>query len=262
MNDPAVESQAWPRRRWWGVVLGLFALQIGLLCWFGARGPVKRRPVSPSPQLKLAGAAAGGGLAFNDTTLFVQGHPRSFSGAGWMKIPVPEYQPPEWSEPARWLALDAQQLGAGLRRFVQTNQPFAFVFTAKPEAEVSVPEIAAAVPATAQPSALRLEGALRSRRLLSPPVLKGQEHGDLLANSIVQVLVNGDGDVIAPPVLLVSSGKKEADDDALAVAQAAQFEPLPRIGGTAAATNVVLGTLVFEWKTLPMSETNTPAASP
>lgn len=262
MSLPAVELQAWSRRRWWGVVLALFALQVGLLCWFGARGPIPRRLVSPAPRLQFVSPAAGELLALNDPTLFVHGHPQSFAGADWMPIPAPKYEPPTWSEPPRWLTLDAQQLGADFRRFVQTNQPFAVRFSAKPEAELSVPEIGDLGPATGQPSAVRVEGPLATRRWLSQPTLRGWEHSDLLTNSIVQVLVNGDGHVVSQ-VLLGTSGLPQADGDALEVARVARFEPLPLTGGReTSAAALVSGTLIFEWQTLPMSPTNTPPAKP
>ena len=259
--NTAAESP-WSRRRWWGVVLGLFALQVLLLFWFGARGPVQSHPVSRAPQLGLAGPAAADLLTLQDPTLFAQGHPQGFSGSGWMGIPVPEYEPPEWSEPPRWLALDAQQLGNTLRRFVQTNQPFAPGLVAKPEPQLATPEIAASAPATVSPSTLRISGALATRRRQTEPALRAWEHPDLLTNSVVQVLVNAEGNVISQ-VLLASSGKHDADTNALALARATQFEPLPRTNG-APATEAALtvGTFLFEWQTLPLTPTNTPAGNP
>lgn len=262
MSRPAVESQAWSRRRWWSVVLTLFALQVGLLCWFGARGTVQRRLVSPAPRLQLVSPAAGELLALNDPTLFVHGHPQSFAGVDWMPIPAPKYEPPTWSEPPRWLSLDAQQLGADFRRFVQTNRPFAFSFSGKPEAALAVPHLGDLVPATAHPSVVRVEGPLAARRWLNPPVLQGWEHSELLTNSIVQVLVNGDGFVVSQ-VLLGTSGLPQADSAALESARLAQFEPLPLAGERETSmASMELGALIFEWQTLPLSPTNAPPAKP
>jgi len=151
-------------------------------------------------------------------------------------------------------------LGRDFRRFVQTNQPRVFTFAANVAPALAEPATEGHGPTTAPPSTLRVEGALANRRLLNPPTLQPWPHPDLLTNSVVQVLVDGDGDVFSQ-VLLARSGKKEADDDALAVARSAQFEPVPRNSrGPGLAPALTWGTLVFEWQTLP--PTNAPAANP
>lgn len=262
MSRPVVESQAWSRPRWWGVVLSLFALQVGLLWWFGARGPVPRRLVSPAPRLQLVSPAAGELLALNDPTLFVHGHPQSFAGVDWMPLPAPRYEPPSWAEPPRWLNLDVQQLGADFRRFVQTNQPFAFSFSGKPEPALAVPQLGDPVPATAHPSTVYVEGPLAARRWLNPPALHGWEHSELLTNSLVQVLVNGNGNVVSQ-VLLGTSGLPQADYEALELARLAQFEPMAPAGERETSiASMELGVLIFEWQTLPLSPSNAPPAKP
>lgn len=262
MNAMAVRGQPWSRRRGVGLIVGLFGVQLLLLWWFGARAPLQPRPSAPAPQFQLADAAATALLALTGPTLFAQGHPHGFSGASWMSALTPEYNPPEWSEPPRWLVFDAQRLALDFRRFVQTNPPAAFAFAAKPEAQLAVPETGRAIPMTATPSTLRVAGELAARPLLSRPALRGWEHPDLLTNSVVRVLVNDDGNVLSE-VLLGSSGLKAADDEALALAGAAQFESLPRNRtGEASAPNLVWGALLFEWQTLPPTATNAPAANP
>lgn len=262
MNATAVASRPWSRRKWWGVVSGLFTLQILLLALFGSRGPVQPRPFSPAPQLRIVGGAANELMALTDPTLFAQGSPHGFSGANWMRIPVPQYQPPEWAEAPRLLALNARQLGADFRRFMQTNRPFTPAFVVKPQPQFTAPEIEETPPATSAPSALRVEGELAGRALQSSITLPPQPAADLLPNSVVQVLVNGDGNVVSE-VLLAPSGKPEADEQALAVAKAVRFEPLPRTNsGQSFATSLVRGALIFEWQTVPLSTTNARPASP
>jgi len=262
MNATAPEARPWSRGKWWGMVGGLFLLQVLLLLGFGSRGPVPRRPVPPATQLELAGDAARELVMLSDPTLFAQGNPRGFSGASWMKIPVPEYQPPEWSEAPRLLALNARQLGADFRRFMQTNRPSPPAFTAKPQPQFTAPEIGETASATSAPSTLRVEGELAARRMQATPKLPAWEAADLLTNSVVQVLVNGDGNVISE-VLLAPSGKPEADAQALAIAKAGRFEPLPRTNrGRSFATPLVWGVLIFEWQTVPLSATNARPAGP
>jgi TonB family protein len=262
MKPAAMAVPPWSRRKWWGVVLGVFALQVLLLIWFSARGSSTPRPISPAPRLQFAGrAAATELLALTDPMLFAQGSPHGFSGASWMRIPVPEYQPPEWTEAPRLLALNARQLGADFRRFVRTNQPFTAAFIAKPSPRLTVSETEESPPATGAPSALRIEGDLSGRGLQSPLALPPPESADLLTDSVVQVLVNGDGNVVSG-VLLASSGKRAADERALALAKAAQFQPLPRTNAAQASTHLTRGTFVFTWQTVPLPTTNTPSAHP
>ncbi len=261
MNAAATGLQSWSRRTWWGVGLGLFALQMLLLFWFGARGPVQPRPVSRSPQLEFAEPPAAEWLLLQDPTLFAHGHARGFSGSSWMRIPVPEYQPPEWSEPPRWLALDGQQLGNLLRRFVQTNPPIAPGLVAKPAPQLTAPDIAPSAPATALPSTLRVEGDWAARRLLTQPDLPPVASADLITNSLVRVLVDGRGNVVSM-VLLGRSGSEMADARALALARTAQFEPLPRAGTVPPVPAALTAhLLVFEWQTVPLPPTNAPAVN-
>jgi TonB family protein len=91
--------------------------------------------------------------------------------------------------------------------------------------------------------------------------LRGWPQADLLTNSIVHVLVNADGNVLSE-VLLVSSGLREADEEALRLAGAAQFTPLPHDPEThRPVSRLAWGTLVFEWQTLPPGD-DQPATKP
>lgn len=247
----------WSGRRWWGAVLGLLGLQLGLLCWLGGRQPIRPRPATGAPQWQFAGPAAAEWLALQDPTLFVHGHARGFAGAGWMQVAVPAYQPLEPVEAPHWLALESQPLGQILRQYVQAHPAGARFWLSRPEpplvgAEADTP------PASIARSALRVTGGLIGRRMASAPPLPGWEQGDLLTNSVVRVLVDAAGQVVSP-VLLASSGRAEADALALAVARALHFEPLPQ--DTARSKDVLCsGELVFEWQTLPVSPTNPPAS--
>jgi TonB family protein len=106
----------------------------------------------------------------------------------------------------------------------------------------------------AQVSRLRFEGELARRRLLKPPALKSWPHPDILSNSVVEAIVDADGFVFSS-VLLHSSGSREADDYAMKIAAAAQFEPARRRGSRTGGSedSVTVGKLTFEWHTLPIS---------
>jgi len=78
---------------------------------------------------------------------------------------------------------------------------------------------------------------------------------DLLTNTVVQVLVDADGNVVSPALLPPGSGDSRADQRALEVARTARFQPLR--GSSPALT---VGVLVFEWRTVAL--TNAPASNP
>jgi len=105
---------------------------------------------------------------------------------------------------------------------------------------------------------VHLDGPLAHRRLLVTPQLPGWPSAELLTNSVVQLLVDAQGRTIS--AVLLAPGirlkqQEDADASALALALAAQFEPAP----SAAAT---VGTMVFEWLTLPPAATNAPVEIP
>ncbi|MCU0783976.1 MAG: energy transducer TonB [Verrucomicrobia bacterium] len=244
---------SWSRRRWWTLIVLVFAAHVGLIFALGDRKPVTPRPPAPSPTLRLA-AESDELLAFNDPTLFALPHRRSFSGLAWLRIPEVKFQPFRWTEPPRLLALPVEKLGATFAQFMQTNLLAWFEFEIKPAPELTLPDVPEAGPMIAARSTLRIAGGLANRRLLNPPKLESWAASDLLTNSVVQVLVNADGNVISS-TLLARSGSPKADQFSLDLARMARFEPL-RNG----AAKLSVGAMIFEWHTVP--ETNKPATNP
>ena len=174
-----------------------------------------------------------------------------------MSAPKPGYQPPEWSGPPAG-SRSTRKLGWGIRHFLQTNPPVAFDVAIQPELQLS-PAETHPITRRPPPSSLRVEGPLAIRPLRHPPPCGPQ--ADLLTNSIVHVLVNADGNVLSE-VLLVSSGLREADEEALRLAGTAQFTPLSHDPEThRPVSRLAWGTLVFEWQTLPPVD-DQPAAKP
>jgi hypothetical protein len=135
---------------------------------------------------------------------------------------------------------------------------------ARPEPEPTPPE---SLPQAAGPtqSLLRLEGGLAGRRLVQPIKLKPWPFKEILTNSVVQVVVDAQGQPVSVPVLLSSSGCPAADDYALGQARAARFESVSRKGpGTMPdpVAHLSWGRLVFVWQTLPLPPTDAPPSSP
>ena len=264
MTSAPVEPRPWPRRRWWIFVVLVLGTQIGLIFWLSEKNVPPPRQVRSAPSLSVAGAAAADLVALSDPTLFALPHRQGFSGLAWLKIPQPPFRSFDWPLNPRWLELSVRQLGATFDRTVESDgyNPPASPARPEPEFTIAAPPPLPTVPA---PSTLRLEGGLSGRRLLPPLDLPPMRHTDLLADSVVQIVVNPEGRLVTVPVLLSSSGSKEADARALRIAGTARFDPIIG-GGPGPAANptaqLAWGSMVFQWLTLPVATTNTPATAP
>jgi hypothetical protein len=263
MTSASAEPRGWSPGRWWAAVAMIFGLQVGLMLWLEDRSPVVPRKPAAAPVLRLTDRPPGAGLALEDPTLFALPHPHSFSGQAWLRIRSPEFHAPDLTVPVTNLLLVVEELGGGFATFVLTNPAPSFPTIVMPEPELRVPELVLAVPPSI-PSTLRLEGDLAKRRLLSTPTLPSWTCTDLLTNSIVQVLVDAQGNAVSAVLLPPGSGLKDADQLALDIARAARFE-----AGSAFPTRVespspglTIGTMVFQWQTLPVSASNQPPATP
>lgn len=263
MNAALMESRPWPRRRWWLLVMLVFAAHLFLIFTLGDRRPILPRRPAAVPVLRLAGESDEL-LALNDPTLFALPHRMGFAGAAWLQIsPAPPLPAFAWTDPPSWLALPTNQLGGFFARFMETNRFAPFQPALKPPLELTEPELAPE-PVLAADSELRIEGDLARRRLLKPMVLPWQPSPDILTNSVVQVVVDAAGRVLSC-MLPAGSGSTNADRCALDLARAARFEPLVRDGASGAANpaaGLSWGRMIFEWRTTPLPATPAPAAAP
>ena len=201
-------------------------------------------------------------LGLNDPTLFVWANEKGFSGAAWSRIPTVNYQLADRTEPPQLLALPAGEPGTALQRLAQTNPAAHLQTTDKLEPRASPAELLPPTTSLTARSSLRVEGELAARQLLSVPELPVRTNADLLASSVVQLMVDGDGQTISA-ALLAGSGDREADRYALDLAKHARFNSL-RVSGPdrllEKAAPVTWGKLVFDWHTMPMPPTNAPPA--
>ena len=141
---------------------------------------------------------------------------------------------------------------------MRTNFFATYPLDFKPTPELSAPSLQIE-PALPQNSTLQIEGGLAQRRLIGEINLPSLPYNDVIAPSIVQVLVDAAGDVVSA-VLLPSENNLEAashydvaDQRALEIARSARFAP---------AKNLIIGQMIFNWHTVPSTTTNAPAASP
>jgi TonB family protein len=264
-TEPLLRNDGrWSGRRWFTLILLVFAAHVGLIFAFGTRQPIVPRAVTNVPTLLPAGDA-GELFALNDPTLFVLPNQHDFAGAAWLQVPSVPWRSFRWTEPPQWLELSADKLGTAFARFTQTNRFAAFQPELKPPPKFNAPEIGPVEPAFAEASTLQIEGDLAQWRMPGAMNLPSWPCADVLAPSVVQVVVDAAGNV-ASVALLSGSGLDIADQRALELARTASFEPSLRVNPGAArfapASRLTIGRLIFNWHTVPLPpsrESGTPA---
>ena len=250
-NSPALEparpGEGWMRSRLFTVIVLVTAAQVFLIFLFGEKKEVLPRVVRNVPTLNFADTtdAQLELLALNDPTLFALPNSKDFASAVWLKTFEPKQPSFRWTEPPRWLPLSADGLGAAFGQLMQTNFSRDTVFNFRPVPELTAPTMPVE-PAFTQNSTMQVEGELAQRQLSAPLTLTNWPYADVLAPSVVQVLVDASGKVVST-ALLKSSNSKDADDKALELARALNFTP---------ASRLTLGRILFNWHTVP------PTASP
>lgn len=267
MNEAVVEpsltrtpSERWSVQRLWAFAAVLVAAQVGLIYWFGDKAPASPRQAANEPAVLWMPTYATEASALYNPTLFVWANPHGFSQAAWLEIKPLEYESADWTEPPQFLTNRVEQLGMVFREFVQKNAAPAFEIAGKSAPQIALPE----PPATSLRirSTVRAEGGLAGRRLLSQFDLPSWPSDDVLLDSVVQVIVDADGQTQSV-TLLSGSGSKGADDAALDLAKSAEWEPMAGHGTAGSARGVSAlgwGRLIFSWHTVPA--TNSPAANP
>jgi hypothetical protein len=249
-NGPPAPGQGWSRPRMLRLIAVVFLAHVALIFIFGARKPVVPRPAKDVPQLTLAGGQ-NELLALTDPTLFALPHADEFT---------PPFQITNtfhWPNPMRWLSLTDTLAGtadslAQPVRFDVTHLDF------KPQPKLNVPD-SQFPPAFPQTSTVRLAGDLARRQWVAAPQLPSWIDNDVLQPTIVQVLVDAEGNVVSDVLQPeresepVGADQAAADQKALELARGTHFLP---------AARPTLGLMIFDWLTLPVPATNSPAASP
>ncbi len=253
-----------------GAILMGLAAQAGLIYGLAER-PRASLPPPPSPTvIHLAVDAVSAqrlreSPTLIDPTVFALPSHQGFSGRAWLRFTPPAYQLTDWSEPHRWLDLNAAPLGGTFARFVTTNESPPLRVADKAAPKLPLDELTAPRLLMPTNSSLRIEGDLAGRPLLAPLMPMAWPHAEILGPTEVQLLVNGGGFVVST-VLLAESGLRAADQHAIELARAAHFAPVTGFKRSAppahAATLLTRGRIVFFWHTLPAPGTNTAAITP
>jgi hypothetical protein len=233
-----------------------------MILWLADRKPLLPRRGQPAPALWLTHTGSDALLALEDPTLFALPHPEGFAGHAWLRAPAPPEVRFWWADPAPPLGLAMPRPEEIFRQLAQSNEtgPLSITAVMNPALEVPEPEWLGLVPTQ---STVRVSGQLAGRRLMAPLVPRSWTNSDLLAQSVVQVLVNAEGRPLSWAVIS-PSGSKAADSWALAQARAARFERLPTVpgGGENPLAGLAWGEFVFQWHTLLPEATNTAGGAP
>ncbi len=262
MSAAAMTPPRWSARRWLGMILMVFALQLGLVFWLSDRAPAVRRVPAPGLSFRPAPASEAEFIALRNPTLFALPQPESFSGLAWLKRPALPVRFFEWSAPPAWLPLTAAQLDAAFARLLLQHQPAPPPAATRVAPDLTFP-VADPIPPGPVTSQFRLSGDLSHRPLLTKPSLQAFPHTDLLSNSVVRMALGADGRPVSLAVI-AKSGSADADQQAMQQSRALRFAPREPHPGSPAPnplSSLDWGEITFEWATLPMNPTNLPTAT-
>lgn len=246
LTGPPPADEGWSRTRWLIVIAFILATHVALIVLFGQKKAPAPRAVVNVPALKLA-EDSGEWLTLNDPTLFALPHQRDFASAVWLKLPEVKQPSFWWTEPPRWLSLPADELGATFDRFMQTNSFAGYPLNFKPVPQLNRPALPPEQNLAAR-STMQIEGALAQRQLPNPINLTNWPYANIISPSVVQVLVNENGNVVSTVLLppgdgfTVADQYDAADQRALEIARALRFTP---------AAQLTFGRIVFDWHTVP-----------
>jgi len=267
MNATLAESRRWSKRQWSYAIVSAGIAQVALILFFGGRpqAPLASprfntdvySAVDPWSAQQLAQLPT-----LNDPALFALPSLQGFSGSAWLTFAPPEHRLNDWTEPARWLALNPTWLADRFAHLAAGSSPAPLLIADKPLPRPTGLDVPVPNAPLATQSDLHVEGELAQRPLLAPLELRSWPPTEPLTNTIVQLLVDATGRPLTA-TLLTESGSKEADQYALAQAKSAQFEPLRRPKEMSLPDpRLSWGKLVFQWAALPPAATNGAAARP
>lgn len=271
---------SWSWGQWTAAIAIVFAIHIILIFMFGARKTAPPVAVRNAPSLSLVNESPGDWLTLNNATLFALPGNDGFAASMWTEgAPLNLIVKQDWTEAPHWLTLSNSVQMTGLftdfKSFVETNRFAAIHFEYSLPPQVAAPATPTQPP-IAQQSTLQIEGGLASRRLLNPVKLPSWQDTDIDAPSVVQVLVNASGNVVSAALLpqeIMSQGSswepslahnREADRWAVEAARSLRFTPLPSdgTGGLDSPGRLAIGQLIFDWQTVPVTNTNGPELVP
>ena len=263
MRPALAKPRSWSQRRRWGMVALVFIVQLGFIFWLGSTGPIRPRTPASVLTFRFAGPADSELLALTDPTLFALPRQQNLAVAARSRTPRLEYHSSMWPAPTNQLLPALGHGSSVLYRWVGTNGSAALQLPVRPHPSPTIPDLPAQAVSAGQ-SVVLLEGDLAGRRLLAPLELKSWPNPEILASSVVEVVVDSEGRPVLAR-LLSGSGSPAADQHAVEQAKAARFEPVdrdPARADTVLTAPLNRGRMIFRWHTLPQSAGGNPSANP
>jgi hypothetical protein len=271
LTTPEAARAQWSRRRMLYTAGALFVLEIAAVLLLAERSTIRMKPAEQRTVLTLAADEASlrhyaEVPALSDPTLLALPSVKGFSGGAWLNFPALDYRPRDWNEPPQWLELEAKNLTQTFEAFMGVNTRRPLLVADRPTSRSTAYNLEVSTDPVSVASTVDVEGELASRSLLNRWSLPSWPRSDLLSNNVVQVVVNGAGEVVAATLLPENgeSGSPQADQLALNLAKAARFAPLQDATAMRQPNHrLSWGRIVFRWHTVPpATSTNTPAGAP
>jgi TonB family protein len=254
VNPTISIPSGWTRERRLLATGVLFTLHVALIFLFASHSNVVHPPARQATQFHListplAEADVGRFLFASDPTVFVSANFHGFSGAAWMERPAQKYDLADANETPIWLGFNPENLGQTASMLDDPSAPAPL-----PQVEESLPQadplpLFLSAPTVKTQSVFKLEGELASRPLRLSLPLPSWTRNELVTNSVVQISANAVGEIVSAR-LLTRSGYPTADNEALAIARTARFQPDP--DGKPSSW----GKMIFQWSTLLPEATN------
>jgi hypothetical protein len=245
----------------------VLAVQFAFLFVLGERTPPAPRKPSAAQTLQLTSGRTEE-LRLLDPTLIARPQRASFGVSAWLNRRAPELPSFVWYEPERPLLLVADTLGLKIQEIIPESSPSPLTLGTRPFPEMV--SFASEQPTEVLPasSTLTLHGPLSKRTLIQTPELPAFESAEPLTSTVIQVWVNGDGYVHSAVQLGAErvgggSGSQQADVHAMNTARSLRFEPVTNTDWLdSSAISLTRGTLIFQWRTVPVREANGSAKTP
>jgi TonB family protein len=245
-----------PRLRSLAVLAIIVGAQAGAILWLSDRSQLPTVEPAPTTLLRLANETPP--TLVPDPTLLALPSGAGFAGAAWQQAYHPRYTAQPWDDPPRWLAARQAPLG---RSLLETRRP---EIGRGLTAEKPVPELVRRQVSPVrlpERSLVRVEGDLARREWLTALSAPAVTHSNILTETVVHLTVHPAGQVHSA-IVLKSSGLRSADQQALDLARAARFAPMPESSDPETASAWTWGRLIIHWRTVaPQAVAAPPRAS-
>ncbi len=253
------------RRPWKWVLLTFGCLGLHLALIWTLEEPLSKITQRPNSETEVHWITDSWALerlaslpGMHDPAVFALPALEGFSGSAWLTFKPLQLEFTDEAVDNHWLELTETSLGEVLQSYFTTNVPQATQIS-----DLALPSLLGSIPQTAEElatgaSSVQVDNSLAARLLTPITNLPSWTSPEVLTNSVVQVLVDGEGRCLSS-TLLTGCGAKAADAFAVKWALACRFRPERRSGLRGGVGDAVTsGRLIFRWRTEPVGSPGTP----